>query len=108
MDAVEFVRGCKRMCASADTSDLRDYNNADTPEEMVAAVEKWLRNHPYSSNLDKLREIFPRLVYSGDAIDLCPCKIDNRRYCDNPGKVYEKCRICQARFWNSKYTEGKK
>ena len=63
MDAVEYIKAEKRLCRSYDnciecplTGDLCDRNFY--PEEHVAIVEAWAKEHPLITNFKRFVEVF--------------------------------------------------
>ena len=67
--------------------------------EIIERVEKWSKEHPIQSNLDKFKEVF--CLNGVSTFDMpCPMNIGlvDEDYCDGKG-----CGVCKKEFWNSEY-----
>ena len=76
MNAVEFFKELNRMCDEQRNCKRCPMNKAlgldeydscigytgEKPEIAVRVVEKWSREHPRKTNLDKIREMFPEMI----------------------------------------------
>lgn len=77
----------------------------EIPEEAVAAVEKWAKEHPHETRMGDFLKKFPKatvLKYTDDDeyIDICPTCIDNTRTCLNG-----ECERCKLEYWNEEVEE---
>ena len=77
MDAVEYIKADKRLCHSYEScigcplaNGLCDPNN--DPEEHVAIVEAWAKEHPLITNAQKFAEVFGIEVFGGNITNLGP------------------------------------
>ena len=103
MDAIEFVKQLRRMneqgvpkkrfiypCAGQET---------DSPEEVVAEVEEWAKDHPVKTRQSVFLEQFPNApIYTNTHnVALDPCLVDTalRGHCPT-GRG---CDICRREFW---------
>lgn len=103
MDAIKFVKQLRRMneqgvpkkrfiypCAGQET---------DPPEEVVAEVEEWAKEHPAKTRQSVFLEQFPNApIYTNTHnVALDPCLIDTtlRGHCPT-GRG---CDICRREFW---------
>ena len=103
MDSIEFVKQLRRMneqgvpkkrfiypCAGQET---------DSPEEVVAEVEEWAKDHPVKTRQSVFLEQFPNApIYTNTHnVALDPCLIDTtlRGHCPT-GRG---CDICRREFW---------
>ena len=78
MDAVEYLKANKRLCHSyVDcnecplTGGLCDPANI-APEELVAIVEAWAKEHPSTTNAQKFAEVFGFEVFGSNITSLDP------------------------------------
>lgn len=70
------------------------------PEEAVEAVEKWVKDHPLKTRIDKLLEIYPnakvRNYPNNKYINICPAVIDVDIALTCIGECYD----CKIEYWN--------
>ena len=109
MDAIKFVKQLRRMneqgvpkkrfiypCAGQET---------DSPEEVVAEVEEWAKEHPAKTRQSVFLEQFPNApIYTNTHnVALDPCLIDTtlRGHCPT-GRG---CDICRREFWLAEVEE---
>lgn len=109
MDAIEFVKQLRRMneqgvpkkrfiypCAGQET---------DSPEEVVAEVEEWAKDHPVKTRQSVFLEQFPNApIYTNTHnVALDPCLVDTalRGHCPT-GRG---CDICRREFWLAEVEE---
>ena len=115
MDAVEFLKKQYRMCEALNSHceecGLSYVNNKTDhvcgdfikrhPEEAVAIVEKWAKEHPRKTRQSELLKIFPNARRWDNFIDLCPQMIEKF---DCPQKHgmdnWKSCTECKGRYWN--------
>ncbi len=115
MDAVEFLEEQYRMCEALNSHceecGLSYVNNKTDhvcgdfikrhPEEAVAIVEKWAKEHPLKTRQSELLKIFPNARRWDNFIDLCPQMIEKF---DCPQKHgmdnWKFCAECKGRYWN--------
>lgn len=103
MDAIEFVKQLRRMNAQGASKNHFIYPCAgqepDSPEEVVAEVEQWSKEHPCKTRQSVFLEQWPeaRIADSG-VLGICPANVSakhrEQRVCrDRP------CGICCREFW---------
>lgn len=102
MDAIEFVKQLRRMneqgvqknrfiypCADRDT---------DSPEEVVAEVEEWAKEHPVKTRQSEFLKIFPGVDMSemDSRLTFNPCNFypNMRKKCAG-----RRCYDCRREFW---------
>lgn len=112
MDALEFLRECKRMCNLYET--CRDCPlegtactvSRATPDEdykrAIATVEQWSKEHPRKTRQSVFLEQWPEAILDElGVITICPTAL-SRDYrsrgggCKHPGIA---CRDCRREFW---------
>lgn len=114
MDAVEFCRESTRMCktypacsdcpakVNGGLCSILCGNNYYTPEQKVAIVEQWAKEHPRKTRQSVFLEQWPDAVLDRSGVMLlCPTNVstahrDNNGKCKNPGKL---CTDCRREFW---------
>lgn len=113
MDALEFLKEERRMCASFDAMCVKcPLGNTgccvivgDTDRELeneVAAVEQWSKEYPIKTRQSELLRVIPNLkLDKNGSIFLCPATItgdlcgvySDKNGCDN-------CYDCRKNFWS--------
>ena len=119
MDAVEFFKEHGRMCDSlapscigceimksvAYTTDghgtCREYIKRH-PDEAVAIVERWAKEHPRKTRQSEFLKMFPRASMTADGIiAFCPDSMDSEFEC--PRKTRDNidpiCGECRREYW---------
>lgn len=115
MDALEFLKTKNRMCEGgcyicpADIS----HNGYDVgcaslaryyPEEFVAIVTRWGKEHPHISRLDKLKELFPNVEERNGVPNVCPRVIEGKTSRDY-NCVRKTCWDCVKEYWEGEYVQ---
>ena len=113
MDAIKFVKQLRRMneqgvpkkrfiypCAGQET---------DSPEEIVAEVEEWAKEHPTKTRQSVFLERYPEAAISKDgAIAICPLAI-SAAYRHGNGACNKSnsdtCADCKRQFWSAEVEE---
>nr|DAU72016.1 MAG TPA: hypothetical protein [Caudoviricetes sp.] len=113
MDAIKFVKQLRRMneqgvpkkrfiypCAGQET---------DPPEEVVAEVEEWAKEHPAKTRQSVFLEQYPEAAISKDgAIAICPLAI-SAAYRHGNGACNKSnsdtCADCKRQFWSAEVEE---
>lgn len=72
------------------------------PEEAVAIVEKWAKEHPKKTRQSKFLKVFPRASMTADGIiAFCPDSMDSEFEC--PRKTRDNidpiCGECRREYW---------
>lgn len=108
MDAIKFVKQLRRMneqgvpkkrfiypCAGQET---------DPPEEVVAEVEEWAKEHPAKTRQSVFLEQYPEAKLTEDGVlALCPIAISSECSGENGRCVSfnRKCGNCRREFWSA-------
>lgn len=113
MDALEFLKERKRMCTSykscdgcplAGTHCVLSYATDDEDyERIIAAVEKWSKEHPLRTRQSVFLEQYPDAIISDDELpEVAPCQLcaglihgESVEDCENRGL----CDECRHKFW---------
>lgn len=121
MDAVEFLKEKGRMCrtilivggfvgrcdeceigkrrASGQTCDKYIVKH---PEEAVAIVERWAKEHPRKTRQSELLKLFPRAGLGDDGlVGFCPEDMDSEFVCPRKerGPYAPDCGDCRKKYW---------
>ena len=86
----------RRMCSSS--MSVKAFDIFD----IIEAVEKWSKEHPIVTYLDKLIEAYGINIKSSDMLP-CPnamCLVTDEHCCHSKNKT---CGECKREFWNSEY-----
>ena len=108
MDALEFLKERRRMCDShrgckgcpledgqcvvSDVAPDEDY------KRIIAAVERWSKEHPRKTRQSVFLEQWPNAVISNGVLNLTPCNIDQSLY-DIQRCNGADCSKCRREFW---------
>ena len=111
MEALEFLKERERMCNScedcvacplAEDKCIISSASDEDYKEIVAAVEKWSKEHPRKTRQSVFLEQWPEanLDVSG-AIDICPAALSSDYRSDSGGCKYPSiaCIDCRREFW---------
>ena len=109
MDAINFVKQLRRMKKEGVLKNHSIYpcpgQETDSPEEVVAEVEEWAKEHPAKTRQSVFLEQFPNApIYTNTHnVALDPCLIDTtlRGHCPT-GRG---CDICRREFWLAEVEE---
>lgn len=105
MDAVEFLKTLSRMCNGkcskcefqkrSGLGHCATWRNAH-PEEAVAIVEKWAKEHPAKTRQSEFLEHYPNARIFSDHLNACPRDIfsDTGINCNA-----QPCFECKKAFW---------
>lgn len=112
MDALEFLKECKRMCNSykgcvgcpfEKSHCVISYVTSDEDcESIIATVEQWSKEHPRKTRQSVFLEQYPEAEIDANGVpSLCPMSISaaHRKIggeCNFQEKV---CRDCRREFW---------
>ena len=92
MDEVEFFKTTRR---------IYNTNTDSCASEIVAAVEKWAKEHPAKTRQSEFLKMFPNAALFGFGTtvicDICPAKVDDTLDFDN-SKGYG-CYGCKRKYW---------
>jgi hypothetical protein len=112
MDAVEFINEKYRMCEWLNYEcrkckiDALEHGRAGCwgairkhPEEAVAIVERWAKEHPKKTRQSEFLKMFPRVKIERDVIKFCPADIDSDFQCQAKEELSFSCATCKRKFW---------
>lgn len=125
MDAVEFLKENGKMCKAFDSCGGREgseicelyvksnekgltcpeYASA-YPEEAVAIVEQWAKEHPAKTRQSEFLKLFPDARLFDGVLAIDPCKINSSRFDSKECRIYSdefgvlSCDKCREQFWN--------
>ena len=108
MDAIEFVKQLRRMNEQGVPKNRFIYpcagQKTDSPEEVVAEVEEWAKEHPVKTRQSVFLEQWPDArIKKADGLPMTsPCDLD--------GKLAGKCDgihcpECRKKFWLTEVEE---
>lgn len=97
MDAVEYVKQCRRMIAN--DVQIRSVLGGWSAEAVVEQVEKWAKEHPAKTRQSEFLKIWPEAEISKDGLpNVAPCQLyaglihgKSQEDCENR-QVCDKCR----------------
>ena len=97
MDAIEFVKQLRRM----DENASREYRVFfDSPEDVVAEVEQWSKEHPLKTWQSVFLERYPGAeIDEGGCLMLCPLTVSADRRNRHGDCTTLKCTDCRREFW---------
>ena len=103
MDAIEFVKQLRRMNAQGASKNHFIYPCAgqepDSPEEVVAEVEQWSKEHPRKTRQSVFLEQWPDArVDSNGVLAICPANVSAEHRCQSVC-LARPCGICCREFW---------
>ena len=99
MDAVEFLKATRRLCAiyhcddNCPLIDSCDDESDDGYVRKVQIVEKWAKEHPVKTRQSEFLKMYPNARIEDGVIFLGPCAIDNSHKCTLD------CKKCCRDFW---------
>lgn len=118
MDAVEFLKEQYRMCEAlnshCDECGLSYVNNKTDrvcgdfikrhPEEAVAIVEKWAKEHPRKTRQEKFLEMFPDAQIFEGVLKIEPCELIDSKLNSEECHSYDEfglsgCYECRKNYW---------
>lgn len=118
MDAVEFVKTLGRMCnvecircefwKRRSSGESCAYWQKNHPEEAVAIVEKWAKEHPVKTRQSEFLAQYPEAEIAHDGvISICPIAIsaayrEKDESCDSRSDT---CAECRRKFWLAEVEE---
>lgn len=119
MDAVEFLKTLSRMCNCECCNcefgkRLRGFETCTSwrkthPEEAVAIVEKWAKEHPAKTRQSVFLEQYPEAKLTEDGVlALCPMAIFSEYRGENDSCVScsRKCNDCRREFWSTEVEDA--
>lgn len=104
MDAIEFVKQLRRMNEQGVPKNRFIYpcagQETDSPEEVVAEVEEWAKEHPVKTRQSEFLKLWPDAPIYPDTglVRVSPCQVD-RALCGNCPTGIDCCIECRKKFW---------
>lgn len=100
MDAIEFVKQLRRMNEQGVPKNRFIYpcagQETDSPEEVVAEVEEWAKEHPVKTRQSEFLKLFPNAQTDSGCLNACPMDVFGNTGIDcNKQTCYE----CKKAFW---------
>ena len=107
MDAIEFVKQLRRMDEKGVLKNHFIYprvgRETDSPEDVVAEVEQWSKEHPRKTRQSVFLEQWPDAIISYDGLpEVAPCQLcvglihgKSTGDCEKRGL----CAKCRREFW---------
>ena len=102
MDAIEFVKQLRRMKEQGVPKNRFIYpcpgHGTDSPEEVVAEVEEWAKEHPIKTRQSEFLKLFPGVDVdeTDGCLTLTPCTVYEKMREECVGKL---CSECRREFW---------
>lgn len=124
MDAVSFLTAMNRMCeffyARCARCGLSGVNNRTGescdifckkyPEEAVAIVEKWSKEHPVKTRQSEFLKMFPDARVVQGTLGINPCQIEysrlNTEECHTHMDNEAGCLACREEYWNAEVSDN--
>ena len=124
MEAVEFLEEQYRMCEAlrshceecglSYTNNKTDHVCGDFikrhPEEAVAIVAKWAKEHPRKTRQSEFLKMFPnaRIAVDGCIGGICPSDLDTEFVCpmQKRGSDYACCPECRRVYWHAEVKDN--
>ena len=118
MDAVEFIRWMKRMCesygANCDGCGLYDENampacmSGKSPDECIAIVEQWAKEHPAKTRQSEFLKMFPNVILNDKGQpSLCAKLLDTTYHrVGGCGLDVDICQRCMDNFWGQEVEDA--
>lgn len=108
MDAIEFVKQLRRMNEQGVPKNRFIYpcvgQETDSPEEVVAEVEEWAKEHPIKTRQSEFLKLFPGadVGKTDGCLTLDPCNVYKKMRKECEGR---KCSECRKEFWFTEVEE---
>lgn len=108
MDAIEFVKQLRRMNEQGVPKNRFVYpcvgQETDSPEEVVAEVEEWAKEHPIKTRQSEFLKLFPGadVGKTDGCLTLDPCNVYKKMRKECEGR---KCSECRKEFWFTEVEE---
>lgn len=114
MDAVEYVKTARRLCAShSDCDTCKLYGNdgcmfsfmEKEPEKAVLIVEQWAKEHPAKTRQSEFLKMFPNANINSFTDTFCVAHFDKTKTCKASAPTDEMCEKCRDAYWNEEVSE---
>jgi hypothetical protein len=104
MDAIEFIKQLRRMDEKGVPKNrfiyLRVGRETDSPEDVVAEVEEWVKMNPVKTRQSVFLEQWPNARPADDGVlTFCPKRFDFHISCLAECHSLKKCSDCRREFW---------
>lgn len=115
MDTIEYIKNMKRMCesygANCDGCGLYDEDampactSGKTPEECIAIVEQWAKEHPVKTRQSEFLKLLPGadVGETDGCLTLDPCNVYKKMRKECEGR---KCSECRKAFWSAEVEDA--
>ena len=107
MDAIEFVKQLRRMDEKGAVKKcfiyLREGEEADSPEDVVAEVEEWAKEHPLKTRQSEFLKQYPTAHIDGNGcLNVWPCSLFATYRNKHGGCAHYNvgCSECRKDFWS--------
>lgn len=101
MDAVEYVKQCRRMLAN--NVQIRSVLGGWSAEDVVEQVEQWAKEHPVKTRQSEFLKMFPEAsMLCDEYLNICPAQISSECRDKETGGCYDPgmdCCKCKRDFW---------
>ena len=98
MDAVEYVKQCRRMIAN--DVQIRSVLGGWSAEAVVEQVEQWAKEHPVKTRQSEFLKMFPNPALDSDGvIAIQPCEVIVDACKDSNDNKRTNCWVCRRDFW---------
>ena len=106
MDAIEFVKQLRRMNEQGVPKNRFIYpcagQETDSPEEVVAEVEEWAKEHPIKTRQSEFLKLFPNAQTDSGCLNACPMDVFGNTGIDCNKRT---CFECKKAFWLAEVEE---
>lgn len=103
MDAVNLIKILRRM-RNEDTwkiYELLFLYSTDSPEDAVASIEMWAKEHPAKTRQSVFLEQWPNAeIDCQDIITIDPCDLDKTIRGPSGNCYYADCDECRLEYWS--------
>lgn len=101
MNALEFVKTCRRMVAN--DVQIKSVLGGWTAEDVVKQVDDYAKEHPCKTRQNEFLRMFPTADLDDNGIlVICPAHVDARERHEEShgcGNVNKNCDACKREFW---------
>lgn len=101
MDAVEYVKQCRRM--TANDVQIRSALGGWSAEAVVEQVEQWAKEHPVKTRQSEFLKMWPDTeIFENKYLNVCPALISKEYRDKETGECYDFGTVCnkyKRDFW---------
>ena len=111
MDAVEFLKAYRRICANFASGRPNDCYGCPIRgvtmcgslakcdyEKMIPIVEQWSKDHPIKTRQSEFLKVFPNAMVDAGVLSIAPCRVDTKNY--RVEKCDGLCVKCCHKYWS--------